>query len=254
VRKKPGFTIMVSIPKGSTSSWSDCIHASRPNFDAAYAVSNAKPASPALDEIEIICPECCLRITGRTARVTFIGPMRRLSITAAHLFRCQLFKEARRKSCGVVDQDIDAAKRFNRHLDGGFGIGRACNVQSWNEQVGGLPKGQTHLAGIAASGNDSIACGQGSLRNVDSHSTSGTSAKPNGRRHRSRPHPSGRHALARCRVLNRGKLGGIFAGLEIPRGEQDGIPWHGELVSDGEANAAIGPRYECCSFHVQLSN
>jgi len=32
---------------------------------------------------------------------------------------------------------------------------------------------------VAASGNDFIACGQGSLCNLDAHSTTGTSDKPN---------------------------------------------------------------------------
>jgi hypothetical protein len=30
----------------------------------------------ALDEMEMMCPERCLRMTGSTARVTFIGPTR----------------------------------------------------------------------------------------------------------------------------------------------------------------------------------
>jgi hypothetical protein len=32
-----------------------------------------RPGAP--DEIDMMWPERCLRITGRTARVTFIGPM-----------------------------------------------------------------------------------------------------------------------------------------------------------------------------------
>ena len=35
LRKKPGFTVMVLMPKGSTSACSDCIQPSRPNFEAA---------------------------------------------------------------------------------------------------------------------------------------------------------------------------------------------------------------------------
>src|SRR3989449_11108661 len=70
VRKNPGLTMVVVMPNGPTSCCSDSIQPSRPNFDAAYAEQNAKPTMPAVDEIEIMCPERCLRMTGRTARVT----------------------------------------------------------------------------------------------------------------------------------------------------------------------------------------
>lgn len=76
MRKKPGFTMVVVMPNGATSFCSDSIQPSSPNFDAAYAVQNSNPASPAADEIVTMLPERCLRITGRMARVTFIGPKR----------------------------------------------------------------------------------------------------------------------------------------------------------------------------------
>src|SRR5207249_6448407 len=68
--------MVVVMPNGATSCCSDSIQPSRPNFAAAYAEQNAKPTMPAVDEIETMCPERCLRMTGRTARVTFIAPMR----------------------------------------------------------------------------------------------------------------------------------------------------------------------------------
>src|SRR2546426_10099018 len=64
------------MPTGSTHCCTDSIQPSRPNFAAAYAEQKANPTRPAVDEIEIMCPERCLRMIGRTARVTFIGPMR----------------------------------------------------------------------------------------------------------------------------------------------------------------------------------
>src|SRR4051812_43447330 len=77
VGEKPGLTMVGWVPKGATSGWSDFIQPSRPNFDAAEGDTKTKPAArPAEDEIEMMCPACCLRITGSTARVTFIGPMR----------------------------------------------------------------------------------------------------------------------------------------------------------------------------------
>src|SRR6476661_2829112 len=76
VRKNPGLTIVVLIPNGATSACNDSIQPSSPNFEAAYAVPNLKPDNPADDEIEIMWPERCSRITGKTERVTFIGPIR----------------------------------------------------------------------------------------------------------------------------------------------------------------------------------
>src|SRR5258707_15079551 len=76
VRKNPGLTMVVVMPDGATSGCSDSIQPSRPNFDAAYAEQNSKPTKPAAEDIEIMCPERCLRITGRIARVMFIEPIR----------------------------------------------------------------------------------------------------------------------------------------------------------------------------------
>jgi hypothetical protein len=42
------------MPNGATSACNDSIQPSRPNFDAAYALTNSKPAArPADEEIEI---------------------------------------------------------------------------------------------------------------------------------------------------------------------------------------------------------
>ena len=64
------------MPNGSTSWARAPIHPSSPNFDAAYTDEYGKPTRPAPDEIAIRCPERCRRMTGSTARVTFIGPIR----------------------------------------------------------------------------------------------------------------------------------------------------------------------------------
>jgi hypothetical protein len=53
VRKKPGSTSIVRIPKGAISGVSDSIHPSMPNFAAAYAVQNIWPAMPAVEEMEL---------------------------------------------------------------------------------------------------------------------------------------------------------------------------------------------------------
>src|ERR1700745_1548513 len=51
VRKKPGSTSIVRIPKGAISGASDSIHPSMPNFAAAYAVQNIWPVMPAVEEM-----------------------------------------------------------------------------------------------------------------------------------------------------------------------------------------------------------
>src|SRR5207237_642443 len=83
------------------------------------------------------------------------------------------------KVCGIVDEHVDAAEPVNSSLDGSFGIYGLCNVQFYNQQVLSLTKCLGHLVGITASGNDSVACGQSSLRNVDAHAAPSASDKPN---------------------------------------------------------------------------
>jgi len=90
---------VVVMRKTRTSGCSGLIQPSRPNFDAAYAEQNSKPTSPAAEEIEIMCPSV-LANDGRTARVTFIEPMR-LAANGADLLRRQLL-EYPHKSCRIV--------------------------------------------------------------------------------------------------------------------------------------------------------
>ena len=82
MRKKPGSTSIVRMPNGAISGVSDSIQPSTPNLDAAYAVRNSPPVMPAVEEIVTTRPERWARITGRTARVTLIGPNRVVSIWA----------------------------------------------------------------------------------------------------------------------------------------------------------------------------
>ena len=68
------------MPNGATSGVRDSIQPSIPNLLEEYAEQNSCPTIPAVDEIATTSPERCRRITGRTARVTFIGPNRLVSI------------------------------------------------------------------------------------------------------------------------------------------------------------------------------
>jgi hypothetical protein len=98
VRKNPGSTIIVPIPNGCTSPARDSIQPSRANFDAAYAEPEGLPIRPAPEEIEITRPDCCLRITGSTARLTVIGPKRLVSI-------CE-------RTCSVVSSSKKPARKL----------------------------------------------------------------------------------------------------------------------------------------------
>ena len=118
MRKKPGSTIVVRIPKGSTSKRSDSIQPSTPNLLAAYATTNSWPISPAVDEIVTTCPDRCARITGSTARVTFIGPNKLVSIWARTCAGLMLLEVAGVEVAGVVDQHIDATEPVDRGVDG----------------------------------------------------------------------------------------------------------------------------------------
>lgn len=70
------------MPNGATSGASDSIHLSTPNFDAEYAETNAWPETPAVEAMVTTGPWRWARITGSTARVTFTGSNRLVSIWA----------------------------------------------------------------------------------------------------------------------------------------------------------------------------
>ena len=85
-------------------------------------VQNSKPTKPADDEIDTMCPERCFRMTGSTARVTFIGPIRLTCQLPLHLLGCQLLEVARVEAGGVVDQHVDAPEALDGRLDRRLGV------------------------------------------------------------------------------------------------------------------------------------
>src|SRR6266571_5418848 len=153
VRKNPGLTMVVWMPNGSTSGRSDSIQPSRPNFDAACAEQNSGPTRPAPDEIEMMWPERCLRMTGRTARVTFIGPSR-LVASCRSICSGQLLEVAGIEVGGVVDQHVDAAEALDGGLHHCLGVGTAGDVELDDQQVVRLADGIRHGVGVAAGAGD----------------------------------------------------------------------------------------------------
>src|SRR6185503_15059744 len=106
VRKNPGSTSIVRIPKAAISGVSDSIHPSIPNFAAAYAEQKGWPAMPAVEETVSSKPERCLRITGRVASHIHRAEQQRLDLIA-YIFRAQLLEEAGEEVSRVVEQDVD---------------------------------------------------------------------------------------------------------------------------------------------------
>jgi len=127
--------MVVRIPKGATSGASDSIQPSRPNFDAAYAEPNSKPERPAEEEIEMTCPARWRRITGRTARVTFIGPPKLVASCRSICSGRKLFEVARVEAGRVVDQHIDATESVESGAHRPVGIGAARDVQLYRQQI-----------------------------------------------------------------------------------------------------------------------
>jgi len=75
-------------------------------------------------------PERCLRITGRTARVTFIGPMR-LAANCWYLPLGQFLEVASVEAGRVIDQHIDPTKVIDGDFHRRRGIGTARDVERY---------------------------------------------------------------------------------------------------------------------------
>ncbi len=94
----------------------------------------------------MICPDRCRRSIGRTARVTFIGPMEAGRDLPFHLLRRQLLEVPRVEAGRIVDQHVDAAEALDCGSHRRFGLGRTGDVQPDGQQVGLAP----HRRGWAA--------------------------------------------------------------------------------------------------------
>ena len=178
MRKKPGFTIVVWMPNGSSSGASDAIQPSTPNFDAAYALQYSNPASPAEEEIVTTCPERCSRMAGSTARVTFIGPIKARRELSLDLLGRELLEEAGDEARGVVDQDVDGAEAIRRRLGRGLGVVAAGDVELDDQQGVRVAEGAPDGLGVATGGDDVVAGRERGLRDVDAHAAAGAGDEP----------------------------------------------------------------------------
>jgi hypothetical protein len=73
-----------------------------PNFVAAYAYRIFGRGDARVEETVSSRPEHCLRITGRPARVTFVGPNKKRLDLITDLFWAELLEEAGEERAGHV--------------------------------------------------------------------------------------------------------------------------------------------------------
>src|SRR4029453_2976174 len=125
-----------------------------PNSAAAYAVQNVWPTIPAVEEIVSSRPDRCLRITGRTARVTFIGPNR------------------------SVDQDIKSAELCDGGFDCCLRIRWTGDVEFGCQQVVMDAHRGRDLRSIAPGGDNGVASSPDGLGDVHPQASTGTGDKP----------------------------------------------------------------------------
>src|SRR6266568_6443149 len=123
------------MPNGATSGVSDSIQPSTPNLAAAYALQNSWPTMPAVDEIVTTRPERWARMIGSTARVTFNGPNRVVSICARKSSGLYLLEEPGVEVAGIVDEHVDTAEALDGGLDGGLGVRATGDVELDDEQI-----------------------------------------------------------------------------------------------------------------------
>ena len=74
-------------------------------------------------------PARCLRITGSTARVTFIGPKNQSLDLVSDLVGRELLEESGVEVAGIVHQDVDPAKRGDGSCDSCLSLVEAGDIE-----------------------------------------------------------------------------------------------------------------------------
>ena len=149
-----------------------------PNFAAAYAVQNIWPAMPAVEEMATSRPERCLRITGKCgASDVHRTEQERLDLIA-DLFWAEFLEEAGEEITRVVDQNVDSAKLRDAGINGRLRIPGPSNVELDRQQVVVVAHRGRDLCGIAASGDNGVAGGQGGLGDVDAQAPTSAGDQP----------------------------------------------------------------------------
>ena len=109
---------------------------------------------PAVEEIVITRPERCPRITGSTARVTFIGPNRLVSICARTCSGVISSKKPAKKLPALLTSTSMRPNRVDGRGRGVLGAVRVGDVERGDEQVLVLADRRRARVGVAAGGDD----------------------------------------------------------------------------------------------------
>ena len=117
-------------------------------------------------------------MTGSTARVTFSGPNRLVSIWARKSSGADLLEEAGVEVAGVVDQHVDPAEPLDGGVDGGLRAGGVGDVERDGQQVVVRTDRGADPLGVAAGGHDRVPGGQGRPGDVHAHAAAGAGDEP----------------------------------------------------------------------------
>ena len=96
----------------------------------------------------------------------------------ADLFGAEFLEEAGEEIARVVDQNVDSTERRDGGLNGRLRILRASHVELDSQQVVVVAHCGRDLRSIAASGDDSMAGGQGGLGDVDAQASTSAGDEP----------------------------------------------------------------------------
>ena len=133
---------------------------------------------PAVEEIATMRPERWARMTGRTARVTFIGPNIVVSTCARNSSRRDLLKKPGVEVARIINENVDPAEPVDGGARGVLGVVETRNVELNDEElVVGSERGADPLR-VASGGDDCVARGQSGLRDVDAHTATRAGNEP----------------------------------------------------------------------------
>ena len=149
---------------------------------------------PAVDEIVRSRPARCLRITGSTALLTFIGPKSSVDLVS-DLFGTEFLEEAGIEVAGIVHQDVDPAEFGDGGCDRSMGVLEAGDIELDCQQVVVVANRSRDLDGLATGGDDRVTSGQRCLSNVEAQTTARTDHAPH-----SHPYPLPQCSSGYCSV------------------------------------------------------
>jgi hypothetical protein len=139
------------------------------------------PATPMVPEIEVIvkmCPVFCARITGSTARVTFMVPKVFVSNCFFDELEGGLFEQTELAVAGVVHEHVDAAEAREGRLDALPGLLFVGDVEGQREEIVGGAEGGFDGFGLSCGGDDEVVGGECCLDGFGADAAVGAGDEP----------------------------------------------------------------------------